>query len=116
MPCGVVMMKKIRSFGYMLKKSLSDDIKHKEQIRIKYRPYQQRIVETFEQGQRLLLICWARRLGKDMMTFSLAAKQCTDNPNSTVFYMFPTQKQGKQMLLERYSPDLHLKLCIHAMR
>ena len=83
-------------------------LKRKEEkagIRIKYRPYQQRIVETFEQGQRFLLICWARRLGKDMMTFSLAAKQCIDSPNSTVFYMFPTQKQGKQMLLEAKTTD-----------
>lgn len=40
-----------------------------------------------------------------MMTFSLAAKQCIDSPNSTVFYMFPTQKQGKQMLLEAKTTD-----------
>ena len=83
-------------------------LKRKEEkagIRIKYRPYQKKVVETFEQGQRFLLICWARRLGKDMMTFSLAAKQCIDSPNSTVFYMFPTQKQGKQMLLEAKTTD-----------
>ena len=83
-------------------------LKRKEEkagIRIKYRPYQKKVVETFEQGQRFLLICWARRLGKDMMTFSLAAKQCINIPNSTVFYMFPTQKQGKQMLLEAKTTD-----------
>ena len=74
-------------------------------IRIKYRPYQKALVETFEQGERFLIVCWARRLGKDMMTFSLAAKQCIDTPNSTVFYMFPTQKQGKQMLLEAKTTD-----------
>ena len=74
-------------------------------IRIKYRPYQKALVETFEQGERFLIVCWARRLGKDMMTFSLAAKQCINTPNSTVFYMFPTQKQGKQMLLEAKTTD-----------
>ena len=74
-------------------------------IRIKYRPYQKALVETYEQGERFLIVCWARRLGKDMMTFSLAAKQCIDSPNSTVFYMFPTQKQGKQMLLEAKTTD-----------
>ena len=74
-------------------------------IRIKYRPYQKALVETYEQGERFLIVCWARRLGKDMMTFSLAAKQCINTPNSTVFYMFPTQKQGKQMLLEAKTTD-----------
>ena len=83
-------------------------LKRKEEkagIRIKYRPYQKKVVETFEQGERFLIVCWARRLGKDMMTFSLAAKQCINTPNSTVFYIFPTQKQGKQMLLEAKTTD-----------
>ena len=74
-------------------------------MRIKYRPYQRKLVETYEQGELFMLICWARRLGKDMTAFSLAAKQCIDTPNSTVFYMFLTQKQGRQMLLEAKTTD-----------
>ena len=89
----------------MLKQSFADDISEDDKLRIKYRPYQQELVQKYDDGVRFFLICWARRLGKDMMTFSLAAKQCIDSPNSTVFYMFPTQKQGKQMLLEAKTTD-----------
>ena len=78
---------------HLFKESFDNDVDSKDYLKIKYRPYQQELVQKYEEGVRFFLICWARRLGKDMMTFSLAAKQCINTPNSTVFYMFPTQKQ-----------------------
>ena len=48
LPCEVVMMKKIKSFGYMLKQSFADDISEDDQLRIKYRPYQQELIQKYE--------------------------------------------------------------------
>ena len=105
MHCGVVMMKKIRSFGYMLKQSFADDISEDDKIRIKYRPYQQELIQKYEEGVRFFLICWARRLGKDMFAFSIACREALDRPNSIIYYMFVTQKQGKTVLLDGYTED-----------
>lgn len=67
-------------------------------IKLKLRPYQEDIVKKFEEFN-FLLICWSRRMGKDMTALYLACKQC-EKPNQIVFYTFPTMKQGKQMILE----------------
>ena len=98
-------MKKIRSFGYMLKQSFADDISEDDKIRIKYRPYQQELIQKYEEGVRFFLICWARRLGKDMFAFSIACREALDRPNSIIYYMFVTQKQGKTVLLDGYTED-----------
>lgn len=45
-------MKRNKSFGYMLKKSLAEDINLKDQIKIKYRPYQYELVQKYEEGER----------------------------------------------------------------
>ena len=103
--CGVVVMKKIRSFGYMLKQSFADDISEDDKIRIKYRPYQQELIQKYEEGVRFFLICWARRLGKDMFAFSIACREALDRPNGIIYYMFVTQKQGKTVLLDGYTED-----------
>lgn len=39
-------------------------------------------------------------MGKDLLAFSLACRDCLDKPNTTVYYIFPTMKQAKMMLLE----------------
>ena len=105
LPCGVVMMKKIRSFGYMLKQSFSDDISEDDKIRIKYRPYQQELIQKYEEGVRFFLICWARRLGKDMFAFSIACREALENRNSIIYYMFVTQKQAKVVFLDAYTEE-----------
>ena len=105
LPCGVVMMKKIRSFGYMLKKSFADDISENDKIRIKYRPYQQELIQKYEEGVRFFLICWARRLGKDMFAFSIACREALENRNSIIYYMFVTQKQAKVVFLDAYTEE-----------
>ena len=104
--CGVVMiLKKIRSFGYMLKQSFLDDIDQGEYIKIQYRPYQAELVQKYEEGVRFFLICWARRLGKDMFAFSIACREALERPNSIIYYMFVTQKQGKTVLLDGYTEE-----------
>lgn len=40
-----------------------------------------------------------------MMAFSIACKQCIETPNSIVYYVFPTMKQGKMMILDGYTND-----------
>ena len=105
MPCGVVLMKKIRSFGYMLKQSFSDDISEDDKIRIKYRPYQQELIQKYNEGVRFFLICWARRLGKDMFAFSIACREALENRNSIIYYMFVTQKQAKVVFLDAYTEE-----------
>ena len=98
-------MKKIRSFGYMLKQSFSDDISEDDKIRIKYRPYQQELIQKYEEGVRFFLICWARRLGKDMFAFSIACREALENRNSIIYYMFVTQKQAKVVFLDAYTEE-----------
>ena len=103
--CVVMIMKKVKSFGYMLKKSLLEDVEQGEYIKIKYRPYQAELVQKYEEGIRFFLICWARRLGKDMFAFSIACREALERPNSIIYYMFVTQKQGKTVLLDGYTED-----------
>ena len=98
-------MKKIESFGYMLKQSFADDISEDDKIRIKYRPYQQELVQKYEEGVRFFLICWARRLGKDMFAFSIACREALENRNSVIYYMFVTQKQAKVVFLDAYTEE-----------
>ncbi len=73
----------------------------KEFVKLKFnpRPYQAETIEAFNHN-RFLLICWCRRLGKDMMAFYLACKECVENKNRIVYYVFNTMKQGKMMILE----------------
>lgn len=99
------MMKRPKSFGYMLRQSFLDDVNQGELIKIKYRPYQQELVQKYDEGVRFFLICWARRLGKDMFAFSIACREALDRPNSIIYYMFVTQKQGKTVLLDGYTED-----------
>lgn len=74
-------------------------------LKFKARDYQKKILKEFENGQKYFLICWARRLGKDIMAFYLACSKCINNKNSVVFYIFPTMKQGKMMILDGYTND-----------
>ena len=103
--CVVMMMKKVKSFGYMLKQSFADDISEDDKIRIKYRPYQQELIQKYEEGVRFFLICWARRLGKDMFAFSIACREALENRNSIIYYMFVTQKQAKVVFLDAYTEE-----------
>ena len=100
-----MMMKKVKSFGYMLKQSFADDISEDDKIRIKYRPYQQELIQKYEEGVRFFLICWARRLGKDMFAFSIACREALENRNSIIYYMFVTQKQAKVVFLDAYTEE-----------
>lgn len=76
-----------------------------EAYRFKPRPYQSELIRTYEQGKKFFLICWARRLGKDLLAFGIACKECINKPNSVVFYVFPTMKQGKMMILDGYTNE-----------
>ena len=94
------MRKNKRSFTHLFKESFDNDVDSKDYLKIKYRPYQQELVQKYEEGVRFFLICWARRLGKDMFAFSIACRQALERPNSIIYYMFVTQKQGKMVLLD----------------
>lgn len=69
------------------------------------RVYQARLIQKFDEGVKFFLICWARRLGKDLLTLSLACRECINKPNTIVYYVFPTMKQGKMMILDGYTNE-----------
>ena len=83
------------------------DRRKKERLKhfvFKARAYQREIVNIFKAGTyNFFLICWARRLGKDLLAFSLACEQCLNKENTVVYYIFPTMKQGKMMILDGFT-------------
>nr|DAW45268.1 MAG TPA: Large subunit terminase [Caudoviricetes sp.] len=68
----------------------------------KARIYQQDIIDLYDKYDYFLL-CWCRRMGKDLLALYLACKRCIEVANSVVYYVFPTMKQGKMMILDGYS-------------
>ena len=68
----------------------------------KARSYQQDIINLYDKYDYFLL-CWCRRMGKDLLALYLACKRCIEVANSVVYYVFPTMKQGKMMILDGYS-------------
>lgn len=68
----------------------------------KARIYQQEIINLYDKYDYFLL-CWCRRMGKDLLALYLACKRCIEVANSVVYYVFPTMKQGKMMILDGYS-------------
>nr|WP_241635634.1 hypothetical protein [Fusobacterium gastrosuis] len=83
------------------------DRRKKERLKhftFKARAYQREIIDIFKAGTyNFFLICWARRLGKDLLAFSLACEQCLNKENTVVYYIFPTMKQGKMMILDGFT-------------
>ena len=72
----------------------------------KARDYQKKIIDTFKSGlYNFFIICWGRRLGKDLLAFSLACEECLNKSNTVVYYMFPTMKQGKMMILDGFTNE-----------
>ena len=91
--------------SYIIKNRLEQLKKEKETALVfKAREYQQEIINIFNSNTyNYFLLCWARRLGKDLLALSLACSSCINKANSIVYYVFPTMKQGKMMILEGYS-------------
>lgn len=50
------------------------------------RPYQAELMNIFGKETNYLIICWARRMGKDLLAFSPACRDCLDKLNTTVYY------------------------------
>ena len=71
----------------------------------KPRKYQQEFVKKYDEGIRFFAICWCRRMGKDMFALYIACRECIKNPRSIVYYIFPTIKQGKMMILEGFTNE-----------
>lgn len=71
----------------------------------KPRKYQQEFVNKFDEGIRFFAICWCRRMGKDMFALYIACRECVRKPRSIVYYIFPTIKQGKMMILEGFTNE-----------
>ncbi|WGM54787.1 putative large subunit terminase [Fusobacterium phage vB_FnuS_FNU4] len=71
----------------------------------KPRKYQQEFVKKYDEGIRFFAICWCRRMGKDMFALYVACRECIKNPRSIVYYIFPTIKQGKMMILEGFTNE-----------
>lgn len=87
----------------LIEKELQDRKKNKSNALIfKARSYQQDIIDLYDKYDYFLL-CWCRRMGKDLLALYLACKRCIDVSNSVVYYVFPTMKQGKMMILDGYS-------------
>ena len=90
-------------FKKELDKRKKDRLKH---FVFKPREYQKKIIDVFKAGlYSFFIICWARRLGKDLLAFSLACEECLNKPNTIVYYIFPTMKQGKMMILDGFTND-----------
>jgi len=71
----------------------------------KPRKYQQEFVKKYDEGIRFFAICWCRRMGKDMFALYIACRECIKKPRSIVYYIFPTIKQGKMMILEGFTNE-----------
>lgn len=71
----------------------------------KPRKYQQEFVKKYDEGIRFFAICWCRRMGKDMFALYVACRECIKKPRSIVYYIFPTIKQGKMMILEGFTNE-----------
>lgn len=88
-----------------------NELERRKKERLKYfvfkaRDYQKKIIDTFKSGSyNFFIICWARRLGKDLLAFSLACEECLNKANTVVYYMFPTMKQGKMMILDGFTNE-----------
>ena len=90
-------------FKKELDKRKKDRLKH---FVFKPREYQKKIIDVFKAGlYSFFIICWARRLGKDLLAFSLACEECLNKPNTIVYYIFPTMKQGKMMILDGFTNE-----------
>lgn len=75
-------------------------------IKTVLRPYQKNIEKIFDEGlYKFILICWARRMGKDILTFSIACREAVKKPNQIIYYVFNTMKQGKMQILEGMTTD-----------
>lgn len=87
----------------LIEKELQDRKKNKSNALIfKARSYQQDIINLYDKYDYFLL-CWCRRMGKDLLALYLACKRCIEVSNSVIYYVFPTMKQGKMMILDGYS-------------
>ena len=87
----------------LIEKELQDRKKNKSNALIlKARIYQQDIINLYDKYDYFLL-CWCRRMGKDLLALYLACKRCIEVSNSVIYYVFPTMKQGKMMILDGYS-------------
>ncbi|MGL5714320.1 MAG: hypothetical protein ACRCX2_14965 [Paraclostridium sp.] len=75
------------------------------QLKFNPRPYQKTIIDDFDNGEKFMMLCHCRRMGKDMLAFYLACRLCTENPNQIIYYVFNTMKQGKQMILDGMTTD-----------
>ena len=75
-------------------------------FKFKARAYQSKIINVFKSAKyNFFIICWARRLGKDLLALSLVCQECLNKSNTVVYYMFPTMKQGKMMILDGFTND-----------
>lgn len=94
-------MKKIKFIRNYLN-SVSNLNNHNSAIVLNRRKYQEYVKNN---DSKFKIICWSRRTGKDIEAFTQACEQCLDVPNSTVYYIFNTMKQGRMMILEGKTED-----------
>lgn len=88
-----------------------NELERRKKERLKFfvfkaRDYQKKIIDVFKSElYSFFIICWGRRLGKDLLAFSLVCEECLNNSNTVVYYMFPTMKQGKMMILDGFTNE-----------
>jgi phage terminase large subunit len=70
----------------------------------KPRWYQADALRALEAGVRLVVLCWARRGGKDKTCFSYAVKKMIEQPMNVVL-VFPTKEQGKKAFWNNIEND-----------
>ena len=76
------------------------DIDYGEQdILCKLRPYQKNVEQTLDL-HKYVLVCWSRRLGKDIFGLYKSCKEALESPNSLIYYILPTAKQAKLVIAD----------------
>ena len=79
--------------------SLIDRDYGEEDIICELRPYQINVEDMLDE-HKYLLVCWSRRLGKDIFGLYKSCKEALENPNSLIYYILPTAKQAKLVIAE----------------
>lgn len=68
-------------------------------LRVKPRPYQQRLINALESGYKRAVWCVHRRAGKDVMALNYMISRMIMEPG-VYYYVFPTFKQARRVIWE----------------
>jgi hypothetical protein len=68
------------------------------------RPYQMKVYDALDSGIKRVVLCWARRSGKDLTILNWCIKELMRN-KLVCFYVMPTYSQGKKVIWDSMTND-----------